>query len=197
MELTPEQIQENYERFVSLAKKTGDAKQPGLERFFTHFEERLAMCPASSKVGFHNAFYGGLVEHSLRVLKNCNRLMQVYKDVVDFSQEEMIFGCLFHDIGKLGDVDNERYIVQTSEWHLKQGNVFEYNKNMKFMTTPDMGLFLMQHFGIPLTFQEWLAIKLNDGQYDVANAPYKLKEGILPLLVHQADVMATIVEKNA
>lgn len=196
MELTPEQIKENYEKFVSLAMKTGDFRKESLERFFAHFEERLALCPASSKTGFHNAFPGGLVEHSLRVLRNCNRLVQVYKDIFDISQESMIFASLFHDIGKLGGIDEERYVPQTSDWHAKQGNLYEYNPKMPFLTTAHGGLFLLQSFGVKMSHEEWQSILLNDGQYDEGNVAYKLKESPLALLVHQADVVATITEKK-
>lgn len=194
--LTPEQIKENYERFVALAMKTGEHRTEALEKFFAHFEERLALCPGSSKTHFHNCFPGGLVEHSLRVLKYCNKLVQVYKEETAISKEEMIFGCLFHDIGKIGDIDNERYIEQTSDWHAKQGNLYEYNPKMGFLTTPHMGIFILQHFGVHMTMDEMKAILLNDGQYAEANAEYKLKEGDLALLVHQADVMATCQEKK-
>lgn len=196
MQLTPEQIQENYERFRSLVMKTGDHRVAALEKFFDHFEERLALCPASAKTHFHNCFPGGLVEHSLRVLKNCNRLVQVYKGEVEINQQEMIFSCLMHDIGKLGDIDNERYVPQTSDWHAKQGNLYEYNPKMTFITTPHMGIFILQHFGVTLTANEFKSILLNDGQYAPGNLEYKLKEDDLPLLVHQADVMATLMEKK-
>ena len=65
------------------------------------------------------------------------------------------------------------------------------------MTTPHMGLFLMQHFEIPVTYNEYKSILLNDGAYDEANESYKLKEGTLALLVHQADVTATLIEKGS
>lgn len=194
--LNPEQIAENYEKFKTLALQTGDHRKEALEKFFAHFEERLALCPASAKTAFHNCFPGGLVEHSLRVLKNCNRLVQVYKGELEIPKESMIFACLFHDIGKLGSLDQERYVDQTSDWHLKQGNLYEYNDKMPFMTTPDMGIYLLQHFGVHMTMDEMKAILLNDGQYDDGNRAYGLKEGFLALLVHQADVMATLMEKN-
>lgn len=197
MKLSPEQIKENYEKFVALALKTGDFRKEALEKFFAHFEERLAVCPASSKTSFHNCFPGGLVEHSLRVLKNCNRLAQVYKDSFEISQESMIFACLFHDIGKLGGLDEERYVPQTSDWHAKQGNLYEYNNKMPFLTTSHGGLFLLQAFGVTVSHDEFQAILLNDGQYDESNRAYRLKETPLALLVHQADVAATIIEKKS
>lgn len=193
--LSAEEIQENYDKFVAYAMKTGDHRKEALEKFFAHFEERLALCPGSSRTQFHNCFPGGLVEHSLRVLRNCNKLMQVYKDEFEISKESMIFACLFHDIGKLGMIDEPRYVEHESDWHRKQGMLYDYNKKMPFLTTPHAGIFLLQHFGVPICFEEFQAILLNDGQYDDANSAYKLKECPLALLVHQADCAATIIEK--
>jgi len=194
--LTPEQLVENYEKFVSLAKQTGDDRQPALEKFFEHLGQRLAECPGSSQVAFHNCFPGGLVEHSLRVVRNCNRLVQVYKDSFVIDQKEMIFACLFHDIGKLGGIDEERYLPQTNSYWAEKGKLYEYNPKMPFLTTPHGGVFLLQHFGVKVSFAEFQAILLNDGQYDDANRAYGLKECPLALLVHQADVASTHIEKK-
>lgn len=194
--LTPEEIGENYEKFYNYAMQTGEHRVDALKKFFLHFEERLALCPASSKKQFHNCFAGGLVEHSLRVLKNCNKLAQVFKDSVPISKESMIFACLFHDIGKIGSLDHERYIPQTSDWHLKQGNLYEWNNKMQFMTVSHGGLFLMQHFGVHMTFDEFQAILLNDGPVLEENKAYCMKETNLALLVHQADRLACEMEKR-
>jgi hypothetical protein len=196
MQLTAEEIEENYNKFVSYVKQTGEYRQEALEKFLNHFEERLALCPGSSRTAFHNCFPGGLVEHSLRVLKNCNRLVQVFKEEFTISKESMIFACLFHDIGKLGGIDEPRYLPQTSDWHAKQGNLYEYNKKMPALQTPVGGLFILQHFGVHMNFEEFQSILLNDGQYDEANRPYAMKEHPLALLVHQADCLATVMEKQ-
>lgn len=195
--LTAEEIKENYEKFVSYAMRTGDHRKDALQKFFDHFEERLALCPASSKLQYHNCFPGGLVEHSLRVLKNCNKLIQVFKDDFEFSKESMIFACLFHDIGKIGMIDHSRYVEQTSDWHKRQGNVYEYNSQMPFLTTPHASVFLLQHFGVHMTFDEFQAILLNDGPVLQENKIYAMKESQLALLVHQADRLACeMVKRN-
>lgn len=194
--LSAEEIEANFSKFKTYALQTGDHRQEQLTKFLDHFEERLALCPGSSNTHFHNCFPGGLVEHSLRVLRNCNRLAQAFKDEFEISRESMIFACLFHDIGKVGDVTEPRYVTQTNEWHAKQGKMYEFNKKMSFLTTPPMGIFILQHFGVPMNFEEFQSILLNDGQYDDANRPYALKEHPLALLVHQADCLATVMEKR-
>ena len=59
----------------------------------------------------------------------------------------------------------------------------------------------MQQAGIELTFNEWVAIKTHDGLYDDGNKAYlissqnesKLRSS-LPLILHQADILAARVE---
>jgi hypothetical protein len=192
--LTPEQIVENYNKFEALAAKTGEHRQAALKEFFSAMGERLAMAPASSKVEFHNCFPGGLVEHSLRVLQNSIKLAKAMD--VKVNQEELIFASLFHDIGKLGDLDQERYLEQDDEYWRKRGNLYKVNPKMRFMTVPHNSTFLLQHFGIKVSYDETMAILLNDGHFDPVNEPYKMKEPDLAIVVHQADLISTRWEKT-
>lgn len=193
---TPEQIVENYNKFEALMSKTGEHRQDALKNFFSTMGERLAMCPASSRTEYHRAVPGGLVEHSLRVLKNAMKLMQIYKEFVDFSKEELIFASLFHDIGKLGMPEAERYLPQTSDWHRNKGNVYETNKKMPFLTTSHAGVFLCQHFDVKISYNEFASILLNDGPVLDENKPYAMKEPFLAILVHQADRISCEEEKR-
>lgn len=192
--LTPEQIVENYNKFEAFASKTGEHRQSALKEFFSAMGERLAMCPASSKIEFHNCFSGGLVEHSLRVLTNAIKLSKTMD--VKVSQEELIFSCLFHDIGKLGDLDEERYIEQNEDYWKKKGNLYRVNPKMRFMAVKDNSIFLLQHFGIKVSYNEYMSILLNDGQFDDTNKEYRMKEPDLAVVVHQADLISTRWEKN-
>ena len=37
-------------------------------------------------------------------------------DMSTFTQEELVFSAINHDLGKMGDEDNESYIPQTDQW---------------------------------------------------------------------------------
>jgi hypothetical protein len=121
-----------------------------------------------------------------------------------YTEEELVFVALHHDLGKLGfpGKDGEVYIPNDSEWHIKnQGKIFKHNENNPFALVNDMSLWLLQHYGIPVSFNEMLGIKCTDGLYDEANKPYfisrtkdsKLRTN-LPYVMHQADLMAARVE---
>lgn len=194
MELTPEQITENFEKYRGFMEKLGDRSEPALA-LVDHLGERLALCPASSRKDYHHAIPGGLVDHSLRVLSNALKLVKAFG--WDVPKDSLILGCLLHDLGKVGDHEKDYYVPQDSDWHREKiGEMYKHNKDIQYMTVPDRGVWLCQHFGLRLTQPEWLAIKLNDGQYAEENAPYKMKEPTLVDVVHIADFISTKQEKN-
>jgi len=194
MTLTPEEITTNFEKYRSFLEKLGDRSESALS-MVDALGERLALCPASSRKEYHAAFPGGLVDHSLRVLSNALKLCKTFG--WDVPRESLIIGCLFHDLGKVGDESSDYYLPQTDSWRVdKLGEVYTHNRSMQYMTVPDRGVWLCQHFGLRLTKEEFLAIKLNDGQYDETNAPYKMKEPLLADVVHQADLISTKQEKD-
>ena len=192
--LTAEQIEENFNRYRALCEKLGDRTEFALA-LVDGLGERLAICPASAKVSFHNAFPGGLVEHSIRVLMNANNLCKGFG--WKFPKDSLIIGTLFHDLGKVGNHEHDYYIPQTDSWKKeKYGEVYSYNSDLPYMTVPHRGVFLCQHYGLKLSHDEMLAILLNDGQYASENAAYKLKEPHLADVVHMADLIATKQEKG-
>jgi hypothetical protein len=198
MSLTPEEIEQNWQSFRNLCTKLGD-RSPAVISMLEEVDERLCLCPASAKLEFHGAFPGGLVGHSLRVLNNLVALNRAFD--WRLRKDSMIVGALFHDIGKLGmpgkDSENDFYQPQTDAWRAdKRGEVYQYNNDLPFMTTPDRSVFIMQHYGIQLTPDEWVAIRCNDGFVWEPNRPYCLKLHPLAYGVMTADYHATCVEKG-
>ena len=71
------------------------------------------------------------------------------------------------------------------------------------MKVPDRSLFLLQECGIDVSENEFLAIKLHDGLYSKGNESY-LMGGLpefslncdMPILLHHADHLATLIEGN-
>lgn len=196
--LTPEDIEQNWQKFYGLCDKLGD-RSPAVLRMLDELDERLCLCPASAKTDYHGAFPGGLVDHSLRVLNNVVALNKTYD--WRLSKESMILSSLFHDIGKVGlpgkSAENDFYIDQTDSWRRdKLGEVYRYNDDLMFLTTADRSVFIMQHYGIQLTADEFLAIKLNDGFVVQENRPYCLKISPLVYAIQTADYLSTMLEKN-
>ena len=207
MKLSAEQIQSNWEEFHSNIKKyiKGD-RQTQLLAFYTKFQDRLVMMPASHKKEYHNAFPGGYNDHVNRVVRCALKQYELWKeegaDITTFTVEELVFSAINHDLGKMGDDTHESYLPQTDKWRKdKLGEDYMHNKAIAFAAVPDRGLFLLQQHDVKYTFNEMIAIQTHDGLYDSANEKY-LKSYMpetkprtsLPFILHQADMMAARIE---
>jgi hypothetical protein len=123
-------------------------------------------------------------------------------DITTYTKEELVFSALNHDLGKMGDEENESYIPQTDNWRReKLGEDYMFNTKVPFASVPDRGLFLLQAHGIQYTFNEMITIQTHDGLYDEANKKYLMTylpeqkpRTSLPFIVHQADLMAARIE---
>ena len=205
-ELTPEQIQHNWGNLRQLidAEFTGERLEK-LNEMYDYFEERMMFAPASGKEHYHNAHAGGYVEHVIHVTTSAIQIKQLWERngaTINFTDEELVMAALHHDLGKIGDLAEDYYTPNDSDWHRKnQGLVYKHNGNLQYMTVTDRALFLLQHFGITISENEYIGLMLTDGLYEEANKSYyigysadrSLKTNIAYIL-HQADMMATHIE---
>lgn len=204
IENSEEQIEANYNKFMTYID--ADSRATQLREMYEHFKDELVIAPASGKVHFHNAFPGGYLDHILRVTETALKVASLYKGMegdINFTKQELIFAALHHDFGKLGNPEEGPYYVdQDSDWHRKRGERYTQNENLQYMKAPERGLFLLQKYGIQITQNEWLAIKLSDGLYDEGSksylinfAPYAMKTN-LPYIIHWADHISSRVEND-
>lgn len=207
MNLTAEQIQENWDELVSYIEEyISSPRKEKLLEFYKQYQERLMFMPASHKKEYHNAFPGGYVEHVLRVIRCALKQTELWEsegcDMSTFTIEELIFSALNHDLGKLGSEEEESYLPQTDQWRRdKLGEDYMFNECVPFASVPDRGLFILQSYGIRYTFNEMIAIQTHDGLYDEANKKYltgftpgQKPRTSLPYILHQADLMAARIE---
>jgi len=206
MKLTAEQIQENWNEFMSYIETyISEPRKTHLKDFYKKYAERIMLMPASHKKEYHNAFPGGYVEHVNRVIQAALRFNQVWVEFgveKNYTTEELVFSAMNHDLGKMGDEENEAYIPQTDQWRKdKLGEDYKFNDALEFMSVPDRGLYLLTQHGVSYTKNEMLTIKLHDGLYDDANKPYLINwmpetkpRTSLIYIVHQADLMAARIE---
>ena len=207
MKLTAEQIQSNWEIFLNNIEVhiTGERKDQ-LLKFYEKYGDRIMMMPAAHKKEYHSAFPGGYVDHVNRVVRCALKQSELWKsegcDMSTFTEEELVFSAINHDLGKMGDANHEAYIPQTDKWRRdKLGEDYMFNKELAFSAVPDRGLFLLQDNDIKYTFNEMIAIQTHDGLYDPANDKYlkgympeQKPRTSLPFILHQADMMAARIE---
>lgn len=206
--LSEEQIQENLQKFYELIEKyISSPRKEALIEFYKGIEITLATSPASSRLSNHNCFAGGYVDHVIRVTEGALILDKVwdrFQQKKDYTLEELVFCAINHDLGKLGTDDQPFYLPNDETWQIeKQGTMYKYNKSMVHMRIADRSLFALQSAGISVNETEYLTIKLHDGLYEEANKPYYMTynsdfeiKSNLPYILHQADLMASRVEKQ-
>ena len=206
MKLTAEQIQNNWEKFKGFIDDyILSPRKEALHEFYDLYMDRIILMPASHKKEYHNAFPGGYIEHVNRVIDAALELHSVWEKFgveQNYTVEELVFSAMNHDLGKMGDENNESYIPQTDQWRKdKLGEDYTFNNKLEFMSVPDRGLYLLKEHGVDYSKNEFLAIKLHDGLYDEANKPYLLSwmpetkvRTSLVHIVHQADFLAARVE---
>jgi len=207
---TEAELRANYDKFLAIVKKyfTGER----LERLLHMYSEselggNLTVSPASGNAGYHNCYPGGYIDHIFNVCRNALKVKQFFTDMggkPDFTDAELIFCALHHDIGKLGTKENMHYIPNDSDWHVKnKGDVYKKNPELTYMTITDRTFFTLQHYGIVISEAEYFGIKLTDGLYDEDNQKYlkvfdptKRMRFKIPYVMHWADHMSTVVESQ-
>jgi hypothetical protein len=206
MNLSAEQIQSNWDKHLRIVDTfiTGERKEK-LKALYVSFADEMIMAPASGRPTFHNAFPGGYIDHVNRVVHcalKCKALWQEMGAAIDFTDEELVFTALNHDLGKIGAEGKPYYLPQTDKWRQdKLGELYTHNSDLSYMLIQDRSLFTLQQNGIQVNEKEYLAIKLHDGLYDDVNKPYylsfnpdsKLRTNLVYIL-HQADFLASKIE---
>jgi len=205
-ELTPQQIEQNWNKLRNIIKDTFEGERlDNLNKMYDHFEDRMCMAPASGKEHFHYAHVGGYVEHVLHIIDYSKQLKGVWETngaTINFTDEELIFAAMHHDLGKVGDLEHDYYVPNESEWHRKnQGAIYTHNKELQHMTVTDRAIFLLGHFKVPMSECEYIGLRLTDGMYEEANKSYLVAyksefqlRSTIQYILHQADMMAAQIE---
>jgi hypothetical protein len=210
MKKTDAELKANYEKFIAIVKKyiTGDRLEKVL---FMYSDDELGgnlmVSPASGNVGYHNAYEGGYIDHIFNVCKNALKMKDLFiaqGGTQDFTDEELIFCALHHDLGKLGTKEHLHYIPNDSDWHIKnRGDVFMKNPANQYMTLTDRTFFTLQDYGIKINENEYFGIKLTDGMYDEDNQKYlktfnkdNVQKSAIARIMHWADHMSTVIEQS-
>jgi 3'-5' exoribonuclease len=116
-----------------------------LESFFSDESFSSAFKEAPAAMKHHHSYLGGLLEHTLNVVKMCDMISNNYPHL---NRDLLITGALLHDIGKL-----EAYSARTS---------IDMTDSGKFLGHITLGsTMVLEKLGTLDTFPEVLKMKLN------------------------------------
>lgn len=143
--------------------------------------------------------------HVIKLSYACKKVFEIAGAQIDFTDEEMVFSAMHHDLGKLGDpAFGEYYVPQDQDWKFRKGEFYKMNANLPYMEVTDRAVFLLQKFGVTMTWKEYLGIKLADGLFNEATAKYLIQynpeqylKTNLPRVIHMADYTACRAEYDS
>lgn len=205
--ISAEEIQSSFELHQNIIRRYVGERKDLIFNMIEDLGEQYVMCPASPRHSLHNCFPGGYVEHVNRVVLYAmeqSKLFEKMEGKLNFTIEELIFSALFHDLGKVGLKGKPTYIPQTDKWRKQNlGEDYTINGELDFMTIPDRSIFILQSYGIPISQNEFIGIRVHDGVFDEANNSYfksyrpesRFKSN-LPYILHVADYLASKVEEG-
>ena len=178
----------NKEKFTELY--TYYIKRPGASELFQWLERSdFFTAPASTR--FHEAYEGGLCEHSVHVSEELARLLKAYP-TVDVSGETAAIVSLLHDVCKVGCYKTELRNKKNEFGQWVQVPFYTFQEDTCFGGHGAKSVFIIQKF-MKLTDEEIAAINchmgVENGNYTVTDA---FRQFPLAFLLHTADMASTI-----
>ena len=187
-----EELQSRWETYDSLLRRLSDDK---INNLLDALGERLIMCPASPRTDQYGCAPGGLIEHALRVTQTMRTLNSSLD--MNIATASILKVGLLHELGKVGDLSKRYFVEQDSSWHReKLGQLYKYNEDLNKMSVSHRTLWLLQHHGVVLTNDEWLAVQLAAGFHFEENRFYVNSEPSLALLLQQAKAVTIHRDKS-
>lgn len=199
--LSNEQIEKNYEEFITLLRTNVVRDSEGLEKLISYLNAKdTKIAPASAK--YHGSYAGGLVRHCLNVYKKLTDLIDLNYGVSPYSAETITLVALLHDISKV-----DFYEIQERNTKDENGNwikvpyyqVKDTKHRLIYGSHGANSVFKVRTF-INLSYEEELAILHHMGGFDYTegvvstqNISEVFTKSPLALLLHQADQQATFM----
>ena len=209
MKLAAKQISENWTQLQEIIKEAfDDDRLDNIQKLHKHFEQRMILAPASGVGWYHNAFPGGYVAHVLNIIDYSLKYFELFKGtgmyVDDIDESSVIFAALFHDLGKVGNLEQDYYITHNDEWKARKFHKFyDHNPEIHYMSVTDRSIWILGQFNIKMSESEYLGLRLADGLYNEQNKSYFMSgaewadmKTNLPHIIHFADLRASRQEKE-
>lgn len=165
-------------------------QRPGIDALMSWLEDSdFYTAPASSR--FHGSKPGGLLEHSINVYNELQRLLAAYPEV-QCGKETAAIIALFHDVCKVNMYVPEKRNRKNDQGQWEQYDAYRIDEKFKFGGHGSKSVFLLQQF-IKLTPEEAVAINNHMGAWDNERCGDAWSQYPLGFLLHVADGAATYI----
>jgi hypothetical protein len=161
-------IEEVWNKYDGLLRRLSDHN---LNMLLSEQGQRIAECTFNTSSSEPFTGPGGLVEFCLEVAKAARSLNEALG--LNCSTKSILLTSLLSDLGRIGDLEQDTFSIQDSDWHReKLGQLYKWNEECDKMSMTHKTLFLLQHYGVKLAKEEWLAIQLSGGMHFEENRFY-------------------------
>ena len=151
------ELTELWTAYTKLAEKITDHGD-GIDRMLEDLGDRILMCPAEPRNDSPGCEPGGLVQQAITVAKGMKKLNDGFS--MGTTTESILLVGLFHEIGKVGSLEEPYFVPEEEGWRReKLGAFYKPNERLGRMTIPERSLFLLNHYGVKLTEEEFMAIR--------------------------------------
>ena len=117
---------ESEEMLSELKSILGSVEEPYLKKLISlhlddaKFMERFMKAPAAMQ--YHQNYLGGLMEHTLNVMKICESVCSIHKDL---DRDLAITGAFLHDIGKIYEFEISGGVIDVSPEGMMIGHIMK------------------------------------------------------------------------
>lgn len=109
--VSPRCIDEMRRELRDVVTSIANTHLQGLMRSFLDDEQFMKQyCAAPAAKGMHHVYLGGLLEHSLALVKLVKSIVPLYHGI---NEDLLVAGALLHDVGKIHEMSFERAIDYT------------------------------------------------------------------------------------
>jgi hypothetical protein len=166
--MNEQELTDIWKSYEKLAMKVGHRSE-AIKSLFDNLGERLLLCPAEPRNDCPGCEPGGLLKQAIGITRGMKLLNDTFETAAPI--ESIILVGLFHEIGKVGSLTEPYFLDEDESWRRdKFGSFYKINDKISKLTVSERSLYLLQHFGVHLSEDEFLAIRGPTRQADWAES---------------------------
>lgn len=189
-------MQTPKERFIELLNRTRRSGVQDLINYLDCPNSDWFTAPASTR--YHGSYAGGLVDHSLAVYDELERLVEAYAEETCILPSSRIICALLHDLCKINTYKQVEKSRKNSNGVWEKYLGWEHDEQFKFGGHGSKSVYIAMQY-IKLTDEEAAAINSHMATWEegkTAEVSQVFQNNKLAWLLHVADEAATFIQKK-
>lgn len=200
--ISEEEIEKNFEEFI---RELEAVDRPGMDKLIEFLKgSDLKIAPSSTK--YHLSCPGGLVKHSLNVLRRLRKMLKDEGFLDMYSPDSIVVAALLHDLCKINYYEKYSRNVKNEiagRWEKEDSyKIRDEDKRLTYGLHAENSIYLATCF-INLSYEEQLAIRWHMGCLDwqdnnnmVSTMGSAYSKSKLAMFLHLADQLATYIDEG-